>query len=65
MNEVSASRADINIAIKGPFWVVVANPEHPFMAMLILGSDDNVGVIYLLVSLQQQSRTISYNIYFG
>ena len=26
---------DINIAIYGPFWVVVANPEHPFTAMLI------------------------------
>ena len=26
---------DINIAINGPFWVEVANPEHPFTAMLI------------------------------
>ena len=26
---------DINIAISGPFWVEVANPEHPFTAMLI------------------------------
>ena len=26
---------DINIAINGPFWVKVANPEHPFTAMLI------------------------------
>ena len=25
---------DINIAVNGPFWVEVANPEHPFMAML-------------------------------
>ena len=26
---------DINIAINGLFWVEVANPEHPFTAMLI------------------------------
>ena len=26
---------DINIALKGPFWVEVGNPEHPFAAMLI------------------------------
>ena len=26
---------DINIAINDPFWVEVANPEHPFAAMLI------------------------------
>ena len=26
---------DINIALNGPFWVEVANPEHPFTAMLI------------------------------
>ena len=26
---------DINIAINGHFWVEVANPEHPFTAMLI------------------------------
>ena len=26
---------DINIAANGPFWVEVANPEHPFTAMLI------------------------------
>ena len=26
---------DINIAVNGPFWVEVANPEHPFTAMLI------------------------------
>ena len=26
---------DINIAVNGPFWLEVANPEHPFMAMLI------------------------------
>ena len=26
---------DINIAVSGPFWVEVANPEHPFTAMLI------------------------------
>ena len=27
--------SDINIAVNGPFWVEVANPEHPFTAMLI------------------------------
>ena len=26
---------DINIAVNGPFWVEVMNPEHLFMAMLI------------------------------
>ena len=26
---------DINIAVNGSFWVDVANPEHPFTAMLI------------------------------
>ena len=26
---------DINIVVNGPFWVEVANPEHPFTAMLI------------------------------
>ena len=26
---------DINIAVNGPFWVEVANQEHPFTAMLI------------------------------
>ena len=26
---------DVKISINGPFWVEVANPEHPFMAMLI------------------------------
>ena len=26
---------DINIAINGSFWVEVANPEHPFTAMLM------------------------------
>ena len=26
---------DINIAMNGPFWVEVANPENPFTAMLI------------------------------
>ena len=26
---------DINIAVDGPFWVEVANPEHQFTAMLI------------------------------
>ena len=26
---------DINIAVNGPFWVEVANPEHPFTAMMI------------------------------
>ena len=26
---------NINIAINGPLWMEVANPEHPFMAMLI------------------------------
>ena len=30
---------DINIAINGPFWVEVANPEHPFTAMLISRSN--------------------------
>ena len=25
----------INIAVNGPFWVEVANPEHPFQAMLM------------------------------
>ena len=29
---------DIDIAINGPFWVEVANPEHPFKAMLIARS---------------------------
>ena len=29
---------DINIAVYGPFWVEVANPEHPFTAMLITRS---------------------------
>ena len=29
---------DINIAINGSFWVEVANPEHPFAAMLIARS---------------------------
>ena len=26
---------DINIALNSPFWVEVANPEHPFIAMLM------------------------------
>ena len=26
---------DINIAINGPFWVEVVNPEHPFTVILI------------------------------
>ena len=26
---------DINIAVNGPFWVEVVNPEHPFTTMLI------------------------------
>ena len=34
MRQVPLER-DINIAINGPFWVEVANPEHPFTAMLI------------------------------
>ena len=34
MRQVPPER-DINIAINGPFWVEVANPEHPFTAMLI------------------------------
>ena len=34
-NEVSALERDINIAVNGAFWVEVANPEHPFMGMLI------------------------------
>ena len=25
---------DINIAVDGPFWVEVANPEHPFLQRL-------------------------------
>ena len=34
MRQVPLER-DINIVINGPFWVEVANPEHPFTAMLI------------------------------
>ena len=34
MRQVPLER-DINIAINGPLWVGVANPEHPFTAMLI------------------------------
>ena len=29
---------DINIAVNDPFWVEVANQEHPFTEMLISGS---------------------------
>ena len=34
MREVPAE-CDVNIARNGPFWVEVANPEHPFTAILI------------------------------
>ena len=34
MGQVPLER-DINIAVNGLFWVEVANPEHPFTAMLI------------------------------
>ena len=34
MRQVPLER-DIIIAISGPFWMEVANPEHPFTAMLI------------------------------
>ena len=34
MRQVSLEHG-INIAINGPFWVEVANPEYPFTAMLI------------------------------
>ena len=34
MRQVSPERY-INIAVNGPFWVEVADPEHPFTAMLI------------------------------
>ena len=37
MRQVSLER-DINIAINGPFWMEVANPEHPFTAMFISSS---------------------------
>ena len=30
-----ALKGDINIAVNGPLWVEVANPDHPFVAMLI------------------------------
>ena len=34
MRQVPLER-DYNIAMNGPFWVEVANPEHPLTAMLI------------------------------
>ena len=34
MRQVPLER-DYNIAMNGPFWVEVANPEHPFTSMLI------------------------------
>ena len=34
MRQVPLER-DINIAVNGPLWMEVANPEHPFTAMLI------------------------------
>ena len=34
MRQVPLER-DVNIASNGPFWVEVANQEHPFTAMLI------------------------------
>ena len=48
MRQVPLER-DINIAINDPFWVEVANQEHPFTAMLISRSrgtcliDGNLG----------------------
>ena len=36
---------DINIALNGPFWVEVANPEHPFMAMLISRSRGTYNIL--------------------
>ena len=39
--------SDINIAVNGPFWVEVANPEHPIMAMLISCFEGN----YLIVEV--------------
>ena len=36
----------INIAINGPFWVEVANPEHPFTAMLISRSRGTCLIFY-------------------
>ena len=39
---------DINIAVNGPFWVEVANQEHPFTAMLISRSMFMMLVMLLL-----------------
>ena len=36
---------DINIAIKGPVWVEVENPEHPLTAMLICSRGTYFNVI--------------------
>ena len=39
---------DINIVINGPFWVEVANQEHPFTAMLISHSRGTCLIVNVL-----------------
>ena len=59
MRQVPLER-DINIAINGPFWVEVANPEHPFTAMLISRSRDTcltAEPTYSLLHVSGKTRT--------
>ena len=47
MRQVPLER-DIKIAINGSFWVEVANPKHPFTAMLISHSKAGPPVVMVL-----------------
>ena len=40
---------DINIAVNCPFWLEVANPEHPFTAMLISHSRGTCIILQTMV----------------
>ena len=49
---------DINIAINGPFWVEVANQEHPFTVMLISRSISTCLIAAEVPLLQRETKDL-------